>query len=266
MIRGLDVSKWQGNINFDLLRGGAEFVFVKATEGFGYKDPQFDRNWSEAKRVGLPRGAYHFARPDLGNHPHTESDWFCNTTPLEPGDVLALDFEVKYSDPVNWCLEFLKHTRERIAFNPVIYINLSTSRAYDWSPVVKEGFGLWLAYYDNTSTRPTTPWSLIALKQYTSSAAFPGISGNVDADYFYGTTDQFKKYGAPTPPPPPPSVPTPEPAPIPAPVPVPEPPVPPVVTPEPPVPPSVPPEDYTNFFRVLIENFIYFITHLFKRG
>jgi lysozyme len=36
------------------------FIYVKASEGNTLKDPQFEENWKQAKRVGMLRGAYHF--------------------------------------------------------------------------------------------------------------------------------------------------------------------------------------------------------------
>ena len=38
------------------------FVFIKATEGVSMVDKDFKRNWNDAGRSGLRRGAYHFFR------------------------------------------------------------------------------------------------------------------------------------------------------------------------------------------------------------
>ncbi|MCF3981641.1 hypothetical protein L2D77_33260, partial [Pseudomonas aeruginosa] len=39
---------------------GTRFAFIKATEGGDHLDPNFKRNWAEAKKHGVARGAYHF--------------------------------------------------------------------------------------------------------------------------------------------------------------------------------------------------------------
>src|SRR5262245_37145106 len=63
---GLDISHWQGAPNWNAMTdAGLQFCIVKATEGTGYRDPQFARNWSEMRRRWTVRGAYHFARPNL---------------------------------------------------------------------------------------------------------------------------------------------------------------------------------------------------------
>ena len=43
--------------------GRAAFVFIKATEGGGYRNPTFSSDFAAASSIGLIRGAYHFARP-----------------------------------------------------------------------------------------------------------------------------------------------------------------------------------------------------------
>jgi GH25 family lysozyme M1 (1,4-beta-N-acetylmuramidase) len=204
MIKGLDVSKYQGSINFDLLKPVIDFFLTKATEGNGYTDPQFSRNQTEARRVDLPRGYYHFARPDLGNTPQHEASYFLSTLGnLQDGEVLCLDFEVTYGDAVNWCKQFLDYVYNSNKIKPLIYLNQSQVKAFNWQPIIEAGYGLWLAEYDyNPDGVPAaTPWPVMALRQYTDKATFPGISGNVDGDVFYGDVPTFKKYGYLTPPP-----------------------------------------------------------------
>lgn len=54
-----DVSRWQGEIDFDVMKTKTDYIIFKASQG-GYHDPQILINISEAKRVGLPFGLYHF--------------------------------------------------------------------------------------------------------------------------------------------------------------------------------------------------------------
>lgn len=60
-VHGVDVSRWQGEIDWVTLRQqGANFAFIKATDGGDHIDPAFKRNWRGAHEAGLRRGAYHF--------------------------------------------------------------------------------------------------------------------------------------------------------------------------------------------------------------
>ncbi len=60
-VRGVDVSEYQGAIDFDALSGeGIEFVYAKATEGASYVDGQFAATCARAKGSDVALGAYHF--------------------------------------------------------------------------------------------------------------------------------------------------------------------------------------------------------------
>lgn len=64
MIKGIDISHWNGAIDFDKVKAsGIEFVIIKAggsDKGF-YTDPMFITNYNKAKAAGLFVGAYYFA-------------------------------------------------------------------------------------------------------------------------------------------------------------------------------------------------------------
>ena len=61
-VRAIDVSRYQGVINWDAVKSGladglpVQAAFIKCGQ-LDYLDPAFRRNWSEAKRVGVKRGA-----------------------------------------------------------------------------------------------------------------------------------------------------------------------------------------------------------------
>lgn len=176
--RGCDIASYQGAVDFALLGTAVTFVIAKATEGTGYVDPTFDRNWIEAKRAGLVRGAYHFARPDLDTEAQDEAAYFLSHVgPLGPGDILALDYEVNWDgDVVGWCASFLNLVFQMTGVRPYLYINLSTVRRHDWSPVIAAGYPLWLALYDGRpDVVPATPWPVVAIKQWTSGGTLPGV-------------------------------------------------------------------------------------------
>ena len=79
-VHGVDVSRWQGNINWAVLKkNGANFAYIKATDGGDHLDPMFRRNWNGAEAAGVKRGAYHFfywCRPAAH-----QADWFIRHVP-----------------------------------------------------------------------------------------------------------------------------------------------------------------------------------------
>lgn len=196
---GCDVAVFQKTVDYDQLDTG--FVIAKATEGTGFTDAQFARNWRECSRVGITRGAYHFARPDLGNKANDEADWFLGVLGkqggLGVGDLLALDYEVSWGgDVVDWCMEWLERVRTVVGFRPLLYLNLALVRAHDWSPVIAADYPLWLADYDQDPlVLPVTPWPVVAMKQWTSIGTLRGIAGRVDRNTFFGDAAALAKYG-----------------------------------------------------------------------
>jgi len=198
-ISGIDISKWQGNVDIKKVKKEKSFVICKASEGVGYTDPKFYANRKKLRENSMARGYYHFARPDLGNTGASEADWFLKVVgELQKGEVLVLDAEnskTKYSNWVNWSYDFLKRIESKIGYKPMIYMNLNFNNIYNWSKVVKNDNGLWLALWDNKPAyKPKTDWPFIAIKQY-GTVKVSGISGDVDGDIFYGSIETFKKYG-----------------------------------------------------------------------
>jgi GH25 family lysozyme M1 (1,4-beta-N-acetylmuramidase) len=198
VIYGIDISKHQGTVNYDAVANAVDFVIIKATEGFGYTDPMFKTNQSKFRTKDILLGYYHFARPDLKNSATKEADWFADTVgKLLEGEIMVLDFEVDCAEPVAWCKAFLEQVERRVNFKPLIYLNLATVRAYDWSSVIQNNYGLWLAFwdYDKNAAAPSNKWGVTAMRQYSNRANIAGINP-VDANVFYGDKETFKKYGS----------------------------------------------------------------------
>ena len=58
---GIDVSSYQEEIAWDLVAGdGIAFAYIKATEGSGFTDTHFRKNWDGARAAGITPGAYHY--------------------------------------------------------------------------------------------------------------------------------------------------------------------------------------------------------------
>src|SRR5512140_432888 len=61
-VEGIDVSEWQGNIDWKAVHAsGREFAVIRVADG-SYIDKKFAQNWSGAKAAGMVRGAYQFFR------------------------------------------------------------------------------------------------------------------------------------------------------------------------------------------------------------
>jgi len=197
MIQGIDVSAINGDIDFQEVAKTKQFVITKATEGVAYVASTFGAHRDTLRMFNIPHGFYHFARPDL-NSPEAEANYFAdNVADLQAGELLILDYEDKLDDQVEWCKRFLDHLSSRFdGYKPLLYTNLERIQNGDWSSVINDNYGLWVAVWDeNTDTLPQTPWPVVAMKQYSDQGHVPGIQSHVDLDVFNGDVETFKKYG-----------------------------------------------------------------------
>lgn len=199
-IVGNDVASYQGDINYDVYKNNSHFIIVKATEGVGFVDPKFKRNQSEARRVNLPLGYYHFARPDLNANAEAEADHFLATLgQIYAGEVLVLDYEPNWAgDAVTWCKRWLDRVFLKTNCRPLIYLNQNQLRTINWKAVSDGGYGLWVASYTydpNNNNFITGSFTFAAMQQWTNRQQVPGIAGNVDGNVFFGDVATFKRYG-----------------------------------------------------------------------
>lgn len=193
---GIDVSSWQGGINWSSVRGaGIEFSWMKATEGLTYKDPTFSANYLNAYNAGVIRGAYHFARPDVSGGA-AQADFFASNGGAWSRDNLTLpgvlDIEGScygYSQASmrQWVLDFYNTYKARTGRDVVIYTSPSwwNTCTGGWSGMSALS-PLWVANW--TTGTPSIPsgFPYYTVWQYTSTGAVNGVSGNVDRDRFSG--------------------------------------------------------------------------------
>lgn len=205
--RGIDISRWQGHINWDVVKSNIDFAIIKiggSDVGF-YKDGYADRNVLEARAHKIPRGFYFYLG---GAHtPAEEVEHIKNTISslggLQPGEVLALDWEEHHNDEV-WYLQAI--VEKLIAFNfppPLIYMSLSRVTGNNWKSLVNMRCGLWVAAWGNNDATPSPnevpgsdEWPFWAVWQFSSTGTIPGIAGRVDLNIYNGAINTFASYGA----------------------------------------------------------------------
>lgn len=207
---GFDSSNWQGCIDAqDAKNAGAAFGLVKVTEGVGYTDRTANCSMTSLRNAGLRRAVYHFARPDTGSSPEAEADWFNSQTVgyRNQGVIPVLDWEPRYpyNTRVWWALRWLQRVEQVWDTKPMIYMSAAVTKVADWTPVVQNNNGLWVAGYyrgyapdslRNPGEVPynVRPWSFAAMWQYSSSGNVPGVGRRVDVNWFYGDAATWERY------------------------------------------------------------------------
>ena len=91
---GIDVSKWQGDIDFSRVAAqGIEAVYIRSSSGTDYQDPQFERNYESAKAAGLKVGFYHAMTARNTSEAVREARYFYSLIAGKQMDLVpAMDF------------------------------------------------------------------------------------------------------------------------------------------------------------------------------
>lgn len=195
-VAGIDVSGHQGNVDWPAQwNAGKRFVWVKATEGTGYRNPYFAQQYNGSYNQGFIRGAYHFALPDRSSGA-AQATYFSNNGGGWSGDGRtlpgALDMEynpygatcygLSKSAMTNWIRDFSNTYKARWNKYPAIYTSTSW-----WNQCVGSSFGttnpLWVARYASTPGTLPVGWSYYTVWQYSSTP--------IDQNSFNGSYDRL---------------------------------------------------------------------------
>ncbi|EMD40164.1 glycoside hydrolase family 25 protein [Gelatoporia subvermispora B] len=200
---GIDISNFQPSVDFTTVKdNGVSFVYIKATEGTDFIDPDFSSHYEGATNAGLIRGGYHFAHPDESSGA-TQANYFIAHGGGWSGDGItlpgALDIEynpdgaecygLSASAMVSWIKDFSDtyHTSEGVY--PVIYTtndwwNTCTGNSASFASTNP----LWIASYASSVGTLPAGWDYETFWQYADSGSNPG-----DQDKFNGDLAGLKK-------------------------------------------------------------------------
>ncbi len=202
-IHGVDVSRWQGAIDWRAVRAsGVKFAFIKATEGGDHLDPRFRENWDNAKAAGVPRGAYHFVwwcRPG-----HEQVEWYKRNVPYD-AHALPPVLDVEHQPTSRTCRKklsreetlakmrlMLREMEAHYRKKPIIYVTVDFY-AEMMHPNEFSDYPTWIrsTKYEPSVHYPGRAWTFW---QYQSDGRIPGMKGNIDRNAFYGTREQWRDW------------------------------------------------------------------------
>lgn len=201
-VQGIDVSKYQGQINWTAAASnGVKFAYIKATEGGDRNDRMFSTNWSGARAAGIPTGAYHFyyfCRPVAD-----QIQWFkAHVPPAADSLPPVLDMEwnpdsktCKRRPPADRILTdmrtYLQAMQAFYGKRPIIYTTVDFHR--DVLPGQLNEYGFWLR---SVKGEPSTKYGDRAWTfwQYTEKGSVPGVPHPVDRNMFAGSEKDWQDF------------------------------------------------------------------------
>lgn len=193
--RGIDVSKFQGDINWKKVKNnGIEFAFIRC--GYrGYEtgkiveDEKFEDNITECNEVGLDAGVYFFTEAVSEEEAREEADFVIDLLKEYDADIqlpIVIDLEqssnpsksrtrnIDSQERTKIVIAFCERVKEA-GYEPMIYGNLkSHMRMSDIYEL--EDYKKWFAYYRTPLRYPYK----FDIWQYSSTGSVDGIKGDVD--------------------------------------------------------------------------------------
>lgn len=203
MLKGIDVSSWQGDIQVQNMP--VEFVIAKATQGTDYVNPYCDPVIQRCISSGKLWGFYHFSDDRCGASESAQYfidncySYFTNGIPVLDWEELYDKNGNKVSDPsVQWVNEFVRYVKDKTGVWPWVYGN-------PWrfnQGGVEPNCGRWVADYpdvlrpslDYDPGEPPATDGLVCCWQYASDGVVSGYSGNLDVNHFFGDAKAWGLY------------------------------------------------------------------------
>lgn len=187
--KGIDVSRWQGDIEWEKVKDdGIEFVMLgigRYRSGQGIPDPLFEHNMQQALAQGIHVGVYLYSEAKNEEEAREEAKFV-----LEQIDGYKISYPVAFDieDDIHRNMTTKQRTDITIAFleviekagyYPMIYASESWfNSSMDLARLRK--YDKWVARWGSfVAFEPLSMW------QYSSTGRVKGISGNVDLDYSY---------------------------------------------------------------------------------
>lgn len=204
--QGIDISEMTQGINLQsVVLSGVAFVYIKATKGIAEVDNAFPKQYAGATHVGLIRGAYHVAVPNMSPG-GAQADFFIShggtwapdgfTLPGALWLVKSPSGDGCYGLPppamVGWINEFSNAYHTRTKRFPVIYTTTDWWRTCTGNvPVFGATNPLWISEPSTSSTRGLLPngWKYYTFLQHDGKGPTPGTQ-----DIFYGPRDFLKMF------------------------------------------------------------------------
>jgi len=200
-VHGVDVSRWQGDIDWVKLREqGANFAYIKATDGGDHIDPMFRRNWKGAAEAGLARGAYHFFY--WCRTAGEQADWFIRNVPKVRGALPpVIDVEwnhmssckrrVSRATVLEKMQVFMDKLEAHYGQRPIIYTSPDFYADNLRGAFPNHPFWLRSVARHPSKVYPGRDW---LFWQYSGSGLSHGVTGRIDLNVFNGTESQWRAW------------------------------------------------------------------------
>lgn len=204
--KGIDVSYWQGNINFDKLENSGQIDYIITRIGWYSHDSEklvidtkFERNYKETRNRNIALGAYFYsyATSIEGAKKEAESvvDYLKNSAQTNYELPIFYDIEDDRQislgkDTITQMSIVFCETLKNAGFNVGVYSYSYWLENYMNLNLLPNDYSIWVAHYDkeHDGTLPENIYKYADkydMWQYSSKGSVSGINGDVDMNICY---------------------------------------------------------------------------------
>lgn len=196
--QGIDISAWQGNIDWDQVKNCIEAIIIRAGYGKNNIDQKWAPNAEAVRDNSLDVGAYWFSYAYTADMAYMEGCYAANAVKNKFGDrQIPIAFDLEYdsvayaakkgvkigrAEATLFAIRFLTAVKE-FGYRPMLYTNIDYIRNYFDLGVIRAAIPdllLWVACWGSEPKDYN-----MAVWQYSSKGSVAGIIGNVDMDEVY---------------------------------------------------------------------------------
>lgn len=192
-LAGINVSQFNGAVNWRAAANSISFGYAKVTQGTEYIDPRFAQNWKNMKLAGVPRGAFHFFNP---RKPGTEqAELFLRKVPIDSADLppmLDLEWQngVSATATLSGVHAWLRCVQAETGRTPLLYTSASFWNRLG-NPSKPRNSPLWVAHHAAQMPNLPTAWNNWTFWQFTREGRCSGVQGYVDLNRFSGSLEDL---------------------------------------------------------------------------
>ncbi len=208
---GIDVSKWQGKIDWQRVKwAGIDFAIIRigyrGENGIIYRDANADYNIQQAQKAGILVGVYFFSTATTEAEAREEAAWTvtaikgykisypvvydCEGYTNESSRMYGIDAVTRTNNAVAF-LSYVKNAN----YDAMIYgakADFENASYWDMARIEKD-YKVWVAHYSEAvyPTKPTPDYSgRYDMWQYTNCGTVDGVGGNCDMVVSYFKADE----------------------------------------------------------------------------
>ena len=192
VIKGIDVSKWNGDIDWEQVKktGRAQFAMIRASYGYEDTDYKLEENVRGCEAYNIPYGFYHYTYAKNVSEARKEAAYFLNViSPYSPSYPIVLDIEEDFykqmdRQEVTDIITTFMEACEEAGYYTMVYSFAKFFEAEVYMDQLMD-YDIWVACWGDSSKLDENYSYHYGMWQYSETGTMAGIPEDVDLNYAY---------------------------------------------------------------------------------